>query len=164
MVKLFGRGDKDKEEKQFTRDVTATVVGGRAQARTMRMDQQQLNSLGRAYYLQADEDVRDLLMGFFPELIPIFSRLNATSFISSKRLRDKTILYLDIKNILLECEMELDEDDSNYELKRAILQSLDPYAQFRLFDAVDGYRGKLVTEEIDRTTVKVEQPEKKRIF
>jgi len=164
MVKIFGRGKEEKERQaQFSRDITSAHIQGRSRARAMNItDQQQLNSLGRGYFLQQDENVLNLILTCFPSIMPIFSRLNATSRLIDKRERRK--LALDIENVLHEERMELDEDDENYSLKMGLLNSFDIYATYRLADAWEGYRGKLVTEEIERTTVQVEQPKKKRLL
>ena len=157
MVKIFGRG-KDKEREAFARELTATHVANRGQARTMRdQQQQQLNMLGRAYYLQEDENVQAVIMQYCPQLSPAFSRLNATSKIDKPR--DRRLMQLLFKDLLLHLQMELAGDEDT--LARSLIKALGINAEFRILDAMGGYRGKLVTEEIERTTVKVEQPKKK---
>lgn len=160
MGRIFGRKD-DKDKKEFEKTLVASHVAGRSQARAMKLtDQQQLNSLGRAYYLQQDENVQNLLMENAPYLIPAFSRLNATSKIDDKK--DRRLMQLYFKDLLLHLQMELAEDGDA--VMRSLIKALGINAEYRILDAVGGYRGRLVTEEIERTTVRVEQPKKKGIL
>ena len=159
-MKFFGRGgDKEKETRQFHRDIA--IAHMQTKANTMNLsNQQQLNSLGTAYFLQQDENVLKVIMEECPELIPAFSRMNATSKI--EKPRDKRMMQLYFKDILLHLEMELgDEGDIG---DRSFIKSLGINAEFRILDAMGGYRGRLVTEEIERTTHVLEQPKKKGIL
>lgn len=159
MVKLFGRG-KDKNREAFVQQVTATQVAARGQARAIQSQTQQLNSLGKAYYLQQDENVQDLLVKYCPQLGPAFSRLNATSQI--KKQKDRQLMQWLFKDLLLHMEMEIHEDSAEADaMARSLVKSLRINAEFRILDAWEGYRGKLVVEEVEKTTVTVEEPKKK---
>jgi len=155
MVKWFGRGDKD--EKEFEKSLVASHVAGRAQGRAM--DPQRAlrrESLGRAFFLQEDESVDYILRNYCPELIPAFSRLNATSKIDKER--DRRTLELLYEILLLRRKMEIPDDEI---AQHGLIDGLGIYAKYRILDAMGGYRGRLITEEIERTTVSVEQPKKK---
>lgn len=124
------------------------------------MNQQQLSSLGTAYFLQQDENVLKVIMENCPELIPAFSRMNATSKIMKDRDREKFELLLEA--LLLRLEMRALRDD-DYE-SRNFIKSLRIYGRFRILDAMGGYRGELVTHEVERTTHIIEEPKKKGIL
>lgn len=156
-MKFFGRGD-DKEKKAMQTNIISSHVAGRAQARGMGAHEAlRRESLGRGFFLQEDEQVDYILREYCPYLIPAFSRLNATSKID--RERDRRLMQLYFKDLLLHLQMELAEDGDA--VMRSLIKSLGINAEYRILDAMGGYRGRLVTEEIERTTVRVEQPKKK---
>jgi len=154
---LFGRGDKEKEEAQFRRDVIVAHTQARANNPLLK---QQIDSMGSAFFLHQDEQVVKLIMDQCPELMPAFSRMNATSKI--EKPRDRRIMELFFDDLLLHQEMELG-DEGNLET-RSLIKALRINSRYRILDALGGYRGKLVTEEIERTTHVLEQPKKKGIL
>jgi hypothetical protein len=95
-----------------------------------------------------------------PELIPAFSRMNSTSKI--EKPRDRRLMQLLFEDLLLHQEMELG-DEGDLEV-RSLIKSLRINAEYRILDALGGYRGKLVTEEIERTHHVIEEPKKKGIL
>lgn len=155
MVKFFGRKN-DKETKELHSSIVSSHVAGRAQARAM-TPHDELRRRSTGFYLQEDEQVDFILREYCPYLIPLFSRLNATSKIDNKR--DRRLMQLKKNDALLHLQMELAEDGDS--VMRLLIKALDGFGEYRILDAMGGYRGKLVTEEIERTTVKVEQPKKK---
>lgn len=162
MVRFFGR---DKEEKQrqreFREHLELAKAAGKSQGRAMNeRGREQIQSLGRAFFLLKDENVLNLIAQYKPELFPIFSSLNPTSKIEKDRDRELFELYLD--DVILHEEMTLGDNAEPPELQ--FLKSLRYYGRFRILDAMQGYRGKLVTEEIERTFVHTTEPKKKGIL
>ncbi len=123
-------------------------------------NRQQIDSLGTAYFLQEDEKVLQVIMTYCPELVPAFSRLNATSKI--EKPKDRRMMELHLEDLLLHAEMQMgDEGDIE---DRNLLRSLRIYGKYRIMDALGGYRGKLVTEEIEKVHHSFEEPKKKGFF
>jgi len=100
--------------------------------------------------VEGDDDLRDL--------IPILSRLNRTTRIS----RDEyELLSLEV-DLIFEMKMAAMNEDK-FEMKHwAKLQALRFYIQMALRDAVDGWRGRLITERHRRISIRREEPEVKR--
>ena len=159
-MRLFGRDpEKEREQREFHHNIVTAHTANRA-AQTGIPNKQMIDSLGTAYFLQQDENVVNVIMQYCPELIPAFSRLNATSQI--KEHRDRRLLELRLEDILLHKEMELGDEGDVETL--SLIKSLRVFGVYRILDALGGYRGKLVTEEIERTTHVIEEPKKKSIL
>ena len=157
-MKLFGRGDKEKEASvQYRRDMVVAHTQNRANNPLLK---QQIDSMGSAFFLHQDEEVVRLIMTHCPELIPAFSRMNATSKIMKDRDREKFELQLEA--LLLRLEMRAMRDDDGE--SRNFIKALRIFGTFRILDAMKGYRGELVTHEVERTTHIIEEPKKKGIL
>jgi len=159
---ILDRGKKERErQREFRENYGLATASGRSQARAMSIpDRQQINSLGRGYFLQQDENVLALIFSKKPDLFPIFSRLNSTSKIEKDR--DRELLELYLEDAILHEEMHLEDDEDPAE--RQFLKALRYFGRFRILDAMQGYRGKLVTEEIEKTYVQTEPPKKRGIL
>ena len=59
---------------------------------------------------------------------------------------------------------EMDLGDEGDIATRSLIKALRINAEYRILDALGGYRGKLITEEIERTTHVIEEPKKKGIL
>ena len=161
-MKLWGKGKEERErQREFTQNVELARAGGKAQARAMLPNRQQINSLGSAYFLQDDENFLGLIFQFFPQLYGFFSRLNSTGQIRSERERERFELLLE--DAILHEEMHLKKDEAFF-FKKQLLKGSYYYGINRISDAWEGYRGKLVTEEIERTYVQTEPPKKKGLL
>ncbi len=157
-LKWFGRGsEKERDAAQHRHE----IMVAHTQSRQMNLStKQQLDSLGRAYYLQEDENVVQAINRYCPELIPAFSRLNATGNIDNPK--DRRLMELRLEDLLLHQEMDLgDEGDVE---TRSFIKSLRMYGIWRIMDAIKGYRGTLVTNDVERVTHEFVEPKKKGIL
>ena len=159
-MRLFNRGKEERErQREFTQNIQLATAGGKAQARAMtKHDRQQIASLGPAYFLHDDENFLGLLRTYFAQLYGFFSRLNSTGQIRTERERERLELLLE--DAILHEEMHLPKDELFF-LKKQMLKGAYYYGINRISDAWEGYRGRLVTEERERTYVHTEPPKKK---
>lgn len=157
-MRIFGRGRQEEEARAQRRHEVA--VAHTANRQMNMSSKQQLDSLGRAYYLQEDENVLHVLQEQCPELLPAFSRLNATSNIENPK--DREVMQLRYEDLLLHQEMDLGDEGDIETL--SLIKSLRINGEFRIMDAIKGYRGRLVTEEIEHTTHEFVEPKKKGIL
>ncbi len=121
------------------------------------------------YHLTVDEKVQELLekaeadlnkLTPLQVLIPLNSRLVRTGSIPSRKAEE---LEIDIDLILARVKMRRPED--NFSMSEdALYDSLGLYFKSAIYDAVAGYRGKLVTEH--RRTMRVEgvQGQRKKVL
>jgi hypothetical protein len=146
MVKLpFGKNkEKEKRDEEYleTQGLTET---GRPSSSTP-LPQEYLASLGTSYYLLMDEDVHGMLKrnNELKGLLPAYSHLNRTTKITPKQAE---LLKLDYDFVILIHELNMDEDAYETTLW-STLEGLQIYGANMISDAIEGWRGKLVTEQI----------------
>lgn len=144
MVKLFGRGNEEKkEDEEFQRELAA---GEQHPPPGQMFPDDYVNSLGRSIYMAMDPDVRQLLSKY-PELDDY---VISTSHLNRLTKKDRKAIELDILDydyqILLH-KILTSEDE--YESKQwSILQALRQFQRTGCYDSLDGFKAKVVTEQI----------------
>lgn len=158
-MKIFGRGKKDDKEEQFATDMALTE-------HSRPMADEMINSLGRSVYMVMDPDVQAILNN--PEktnpqlqaLLPAFSHLNRTTKIGKTQAE---LLTLDYEYLSLIHKLNMNEDE--YEnVGWALLESLKIFASGIISDALDGFKARVITEQIKIIRTELQKQKKKGIF
>jgi len=155
---VFGRGKKDEKDEQFGADMALTEHGHQPQ-----MSDEMIYSLGRSVYMVMDPEVTAILNDKdkpqFQALLPAFSHLNRTTRIGKKQAE---LLTLNYEYLSLIHKLNMPEDE--YEnVGWALLESLKIFASGIISDAYEGFKAKVVTEQIKIIRTELDK-KKKGIF
>lgn len=156
MVKLFGRGTEEKkEDEEFQRELAA---GEQHPPPGQMLTEDYVNSLGRSVYMVMDPDVMKILSEDeqLRTLIPAVSHLNRLTKKDQNAMR---LDMLDYEFLLMIHKLNMNEDE--YETTGwAKLQAFVPFFRNLVYDSVDGFKAKVVTEQIK--VIKAELEKKRR--
>lgn len=115
--------------------------------------------LGRTHYMLKDNDIRNLVFGKHRWLIPAYiaaSHLLRTSFLDPWDVEPLKWRFKLIIDLLLMSKDDLSIEDL------AVAEAMYIYGFTSLKDALDGWRGKLVTEQVRTYRIEGEKVEKDR--
>jgi len=152
--------DKDQE---LLRDV-ANVTVGQPEAP---LTKEYVESLGRSVFMIMDPEVITMLVNDrqLKNLLPAFSHLNRVTNIGKGRegAREAELLFLKYKILLIRHKLAMTEDQ--YEkMGWETLESLEIFARSIISDAREGWKGRLVTEQLKKVTVELEKVKKRLGF
>jgi len=150
---IFRRGKKEPDEdEQLARDI---IVSEESQPAVM--TEEYINSLGRSVFMIMDPDVTRLLDD---EEKPAFSHLNRVTNIGQK---EADLQMLDYEFLSLVDKMNSNEDE--YEdkgWKKSLSKRI--FARSIINDAFNGWKGKIVTEQIKVIRTQIEKKKKGLLF
>lgn len=153
---VFGRGKKRQDEdEEFGKG-----MAGIEQSNQPQMSDEMISSLGRSVYMVMDPEVTAILNDKdkpqFQALLPAFSHLNRTTRIGKKQAE---LLTLNYEYLSLIHKLNMPEDD--YEnVGWALLESLKIFASGIISDAFEGFKAKVVTEQIKIIRTELERKKK----
>jgi hypothetical protein len=157
MVKLFGRGNEEKrEDEQFQKDL---VAGEQHPPPGQMLTEDYVNSLGRSVYMVMDPDVLAILAKY-PELKGL--RIMA-SHLNRLTKKDKKCLELDRLDTdyqILIHKINCDEDEFESGLW-AVLEAFRHFLRTSNYDNIDGFKARIVTEQIKIVKAELEKVRKK---
>ena len=146
-------------QKAVTDEILARIVAGEAMKQVTTEDYYQY--MGQIYYLVKDEEVQQLLRADpnMKELMPALSHLLRTSNITDK---------LVIKELKLRwrraCRIQIMVMNSPNLVSQAKFDAWVNFGIAAIEDAVEGWRGRLVTERIKTYKVESSAPPRKKIL
>jgi hypothetical protein len=157
MVKLFGRGNEEKrEDEQFQKDL---VAGEQHPPPGQMLTEDYVNSLGRSVYMVMDPDVLAILAEY-PQLK---SFRIAVSHLNRLTRKDKNAMALDTLDndyqVLIH-KINANEDDYENSLW-AVYEALRQFMRNASYDNVDGFKARIVTEQIKIVKAELEKKQKK---
>lgn len=157
MVKLFGRGkDQEKADEEFQKQV---ADGELHPPPGQMLSEDYVNSLGRSVYMVMDPDVMRLI----DETPQLKSFRIAISHLNRLTKKDKTAMQLDTLDadyLVLINKINANEDDYENGLW-AIYEALRMFMRNANCDNIDGFKARIVTEQIKIAKVELEKPKKK---
>ena len=141
---------EDSRDEVEEREIEQALYGGAQLSSEYRL---LIDDVFKRQLLSSGEDKMGLDLS---AVYPIFSHLNSISRI---RRQDGEVLALEVEAALLELETLAQENTLTPE-SVALLESLKIFGKYRIFDAVDGYKGRLITEH--RRLIRVERPREEK--
>jgi hypothetical protein len=157
MVKLFGKGKEEEHvDDEFQRELAA---GEQHPPPGQMLTEDYVNSLGRSVYMVMDPDVMKILNDDdqLKTLIPAASHLNR---LTKKDRGAMQLDMLDYEFLLMIHKLNMKEDE--YETSGwAKLQAFIPFFRNLVYDSVDGFKAKVVTEQIKVIKAELEKKRKK---
>lgn len=156
-MKLFGRGKKEQDD-DFHKDL---VINEQNPPPGSVVPEDYVYSLGRSVYMVLDPDVMEVLKQDpkLQTLIPAASHLNR---LTRKDRKAMELDMLDYEFLLQIHKLNMNEDD--YETTGwAKLQAFVPFFRNIVYDSVDGFKARVVTEQIKVVKAELEK-KKKRVL
>jgi len=161
MVKLFGRGNEEKkEDEQFQKDL---VAGEQHPPPGQILTEDYVNSLGRSVYMVMDPDVCrlvDEVIKVYPELAGIRIMISHLNRLTKINLKELKLAMLVLERDLLLVKMHCKESTYNAGLW-LVLHALIDFCRKIQYDSVDGFKARIVTEQIKIVKAELEKIRKK---
>jgi hypothetical protein len=157
MVKLFGKGNEEKKaDEEFQKEL---VAGEQHPPPEQMLTEDYVNSLGRSVYMVMDPDVIAILAEY-PQLK---SFRIAISHLNRLTRKDKTAMELDTLDadyLILINKINSYEDDYENNLW-GIYEALRMFMRNANCDNIDGFKARIVTEQIKIVKAELEKKQKK---
>jgi hypothetical protein len=157
MVKLFGRGkEQEKADEDFQKELAA---GEQHPPPGTMLPEDYVNSLGRSVYMVMDPDV----MRIIDETPQLKSFRIATSHLNRLTRKDKNAMMLDTLDadyLVLINKINSNEDVYENSLW-GIYEALRMFMRNANCDNIDGFKARIVTEQIKIVKAELERPKKK---
>uniref|UniRef100_A0A6H1ZYQ4 Uncharacterized protein n=1 Tax=viral metagenome TaxID=1070528 RepID=A0A6H1ZYQ4_9ZZZZ len=159
---IFRRGKKRKEEEEAKEHARNVTYAEESQPMSEE-DRAMIYSLGRSVYMIQDPDFNTWLLDEENKLrnsYPAFSMVNRTTNIGQ---HDKELLLLDYEYLLLINKLNMNEDEYENE-GWASLAAMDIYARYMVNDSLQGWKGRLVTEQIKHIVTEIQKTKKRGLL
>ena len=157
MVKLFGKGkEQEKEDEQFQKELAA---GEQHPPPGQMLSEDYVNSLGRSVYMVMDPDVISLLAEY-PQLKSFRIAISHLNRLTRKDKKAMELDTLDADYQVLIHKINVNEDDYENSLW-AILEALRQFMRNANCDNIDGFKARIVTEQIKIVKAELEKKQKK---
>ena len=157
MVKLFGKGKEEKKaDEEFQKEL---AISEQHPPPGQMLSEDYVNSLGRSVYMVMDPDVMQII-GEVPQLK---SFRIATSHLNRLTRKDKAAMMLDTLDadyLVLINKINANEDDYENGLW-AIYEALRMFMRNANCDNIDGFKARIVTEQIKIVKAELEKPKRK---
>lgn len=147
---ILGRKEKKRKREQAEQRKHELALTEEQQPESPVMTEDYVASLGRSVYMIMDPDVTNLLT---PEERPAYSHLNRVTRINEKEAR---LQMLDYEFLAIVDKLNTRRDKYQAKgWKRSL--SLRIYARSIVWDAYQGWKGTIVTEQIKRVAIETEK-------